>query len=240
MFDKAIDKFIPAMKKSFKIKHLAIVVLGFKKWAKSHKIPFHEAFRRELDNIYMLLDVQTQYSIPLISVQISTPELTKSKNFAHYMTELNDFLLNLVKRKEIKDRRIKISVLGKWYGLPGYLVDSIKHVMRETKSHDSLFLNLCISYDGQEEIVNACRLIAKKYGQGEVALEDIDKEMIKDNIYSSYFLPPDLIIKTPQTDRSDLLLWDSINARSYYTNKPWLNVTKSDIIKALSEYHKSM
>ncbi len=49
---------------------------------------------------------------------------------------------------------------------------------------------------------------------GKLDPESIGRSEIKDNIYASYFLPPDLLIKTGTSMKLDgFLLWDSVNAK---------------------------
>jgi undecaprenyl pyrophosphate synthase len=39
--------------------------------------------------------------------------------------------------------------------LPQHTVDAVKKILDETKDYDCYFLNFCLHYDGQEEIVDA-------------------------------------------------------------------------------------
>ena len=68
-------------------------------------------------------------------------------------------------------------------------------------------------------------------------VDQIDMEMIKDNIYSSYFLPPDLIVKTGTGRRlHGFLLWDSSTSVIYFSNVLWNEMKEKDFIKAIKYY----
>ena len=86
-----------------------------------------------------------------------------------------------------------------------------KQVIESTKDYDFFFTNFCINYSGHDEIVDACRLIARQVKAGKIDPNSISRETIKENLYSSYFIPPDLIIKNGKATISGLLLWDSVN-----------------------------
>jgi undecaprenyl diphosphate synthase len=52
-------------------------------------------------------------------------------------------------------------------------------------------------------------------------------------------LPPDLIIKNGlKKITSSLLLWDSSQAKIYFTNKYWPDFDKTDFMDAIKEFQK--
>ena len=76
------------------------------------------------------------------------------------------------------------------------------------------------------------RLIARRITAGKMEVDGITKESIKENLYSSYFTPPDMIIECSRK-YSGLLLWDSRKSLIYFTHKLWLDFDKSDFEKAM-------
>jgi undecaprenyl diphosphate synthase len=134
-----------------------------------------------------------------------------------------------------------VSILGKWYDLPSRVVEPIKRIIEETKDYDSFFLNLCINYDGKEEIVDACKMILRKALLEKAEVDSIDSDTIKDNIYSSYFLPPDVIVKTGTGKRlHGFLLWDSTQAVVYFSGVLWPEFREKDFIEAIRYYQENM
>ncbi|MFP4424542.1 MAG: undecaprenyl diphosphate synthase family protein [Candidatus Woesearchaeota archaeon] len=112
---------------------------------------------------------------------------------------------------EISKRYCKVNVFGKWYNSP--LVEQIKELIK--KEDADKVLNLCIEYDGQEEILGACRLIARQVKAGKIDPETIEKQDIKATLYTSEIPPPDIIIQSKGTP---FLLWDSKDSRIRYTD----------------------
>jgi len=101
-------------------------------------------------------------------------------------------------------------------------------------------LNLCVNYHGQEEIVDACKLIARQIKAGVIESKAISKELIKENLYSSYFLAPDLLVKTGlKRSWSSLLLWDSSDANYYHVDKPFNDLTEADMSSRPCRYVES-
>ncbi len=121
----------------------------------------------------------------------------------------------------IAEHQIKISVLGKWYSLSDNTVQQIKAVVEKTKDYDGFFLNLCVNYDGQAEIVSACKLLAKQVQSGKLDPDAIDESLVKENVFTSSFVPPEVIIITGEKHcLNNFLLWDAGKSRIVFTSKP--------------------
>ncbi len=112
----------------------------------------------------------------------------------------------------VSSSQVKVTVLGQWYSVPDSLIEQIKKISSSTQDYDARFLTICINYDGKEEITNACKLIAKQVQLGKLRPEEIDQETIKENLYSSYFVPPDLVITEKKQALQGMLLWDAADA----------------------------
>jgi len=166
-------------------------------------------------------------------------ELKNEEKFSAFLDKFIEFFNFLKLHALVHENKIKITAIGKWYDLPGRAVDSIKDLVDETKDYDTFFLNFCINYDGQEEIVDACKLIARQIKADKLDVDAINKEVIKENIYSSYFLPPDLIIKNGLRKRtSGFMLWDSSDSEIYFTGKRFPEFTKTDFLNIVKLHQR--
>jgi len=218
-------------------KHVAVTTDGIIKWAKLNKIPPEETYKKSNLLIRSTIKTQVKLNIPILTIYLLPSDLKEHEYFSVVIDSIIELFKELSGSETINKNMIKISVLGKWYDLPGRAVEIIKSAIDETKDYDHFFLNFCINYDGHEEIVDACKLIARQIKADKIDVDAIDKDIVKENIYSSYFLPPDLIIKNGKKNViSGLLLWDSINAKIFFTEKLWPDFGKSDFIKALEIY----
>lgn len=203
------------------------------------KVPVDEFFKNKFSKIREMVNAQIGYGIPVFTIYLLSSDEKENVNFSVVIDTLTNFFNELAKEKNIFDNKVKVSFLGKWYNLPSKLVDSIKKLIDETRDYDSFFLNFCINYDGQEEIVDACRLIGRKIKAEKLDPDNVSKELIKENLYSSYFLPPEMIIVIDgQKHLSGFLLWDSTKAKVYFSDKKWADFSVNDITKALSHFEK--
>lgn len=233
-----IDKFFKGFKKKKDLpKHVALSYINYS--TTGTKVPAEQFFKNKFNKLKELLEVQTKLQLPVFTVFLVPASEKENVNFSAIVDSLADFLNELSKDKRLYDNKIKVSALGKWYNLPNKIVEAIKKLIEETRDYDGYFLNFCINYDGQEEIVDACRIIGRKVKANKLDPDAITKEMIKENLYSSYFLPPDLIVKTDgKKDLRGFLLWDSVNAKIYFSDKTWQDLSVNDIIKAIEHWQK--
>jgi len=219
-------------------RHIALVTKGKHIYAEKHKITIEKVYNRSNIIILSTIASSVKLNIPITTFYILSTKSEKLEHFSNVIDSLTEFFNNLADKELIHKNQIKISVLGKWYDMPGKFVDSIKNLIEKTKEYDSYFVNFCINYNGKEEIVDAIKLLARQIKADKLDAEMINKEMIKENIYSSYFLPPDLIIINGSKTTSDLLLWDSPNAKLYFTNNLWPDFDKTQLMDAIREYQK--
>ncbi len=219
-----------------KVNHLAISTEGIFEHCRNKNVSLKDACAGNTLKIKSIVKNVTKQNIPIITVYIMSEKLRGSDFFSDYIDVLQELFSSLLEWDFIDEKQVKVSVLGKWYDLPGRLVDQLKEIIDKTKDYDSHFLNFCINYDGQEEIVDACKMIARQIKSEKIDVDSIDKEMVKENVYTSYFMPPDLfIINGLRNKTRGFLLWDSPTAKIHFTNKFWVDITPSDVLDIVKE-----
>jgi len=217
--------------------HVAVTMNGIRPFANKKSIPLDEAYKNSFNILNEIIGAQPEKKIPILTVYVIPETQIGDDTFPVFLNELIKFFESIVSKETVHQNKIKISVLGKWYDLPGRAVDPIKKAIEETKDYDNFFLNFCINYDGQEEIVDACKLIARQIKAERLDIDSISKKTIKENTYSSYFVPPDIIIKNGKLKRTaGTLLWDSTDAELIFTEKDWPEFTKHDFLKAVDSH----
>ncbi len=199
-------------------------------WAEKRRKTSQELFEERNDIVHELIRGQIKLEIPVMTLYLL--DAKTPKDVAKTMEMLHILLNELRESKDIVENQFKVSVVGKWYNLPTRIVDACKRLIDETKDFDKYFLNLCIKYDGQQEIVDACRLLARRIQAGKLDPDAIDKEMIKEDIYMSYMAPELIIINGPKKTNG-FLLWDSADSLIYFSGKPWPQFRYRDFKKAI-------
>ncbi len=186
-----------------------------------------EKFESFLKLIGEAVSLQITHNLPILTLSLGKKDdILDQKKLMNYCEDL---------LKTANEHKININVFGRWYDLSGELVESLKKLNTETEDFDHFFLNLCINYDGQQEIADACRVIIRKILDDKEDVDSITPDLLKENIYSSYFIPPDLIIE-PTSEFKGTFLWDSSDSTIYHLDKKVLDINKSDIQKVLDWY----
>ena len=125
------------------------------------------------------------------------------------------------------------------------LPESIKDVLRRlddiTRDYKNHFLNIAIAYGGQNELVDAVKKIGIKIKNGELDANEINKEVIESNLYTSH-LPqssPDMILRTSGEKRmSGFLLWQSAYSELVFLDIFWPEFRKIDLMRAIRIFQK--
>ncbi|MFC1800908.1 undecaprenyl diphosphate synthase family protein [Nanoarchaeota archaeon] len=197
-----------------KPKHLAFTTDGLK-----------EDLVKSFQLISQLVDEQIKNNLPVLTFYITH----KRNPDAEILSAFTKLLSSEEFMSKINSNKVKITALGKWYNLPQQTLDAVKKVIDETKDYDHYFLNFCLNYDGQEEIVDSCKLIIKQIFANKISESAVNEEVVKENLYTSYFIPPDLIIKSGEQKLTSFLLWDSVGASIYFTQRPFSQFTLEEL-----------
>lgn len=224
-------------------KHIAIIMDGNRRWARKKNLPEfqgHDEGRKTLEKImdfcFKLNDIK------YLTVYAFSSENLKKRNEEEKKHLFNLFakgFLDLTNNEIIHKQKIKINVLGKINLLPDEVKEAIKNALERTKDYSDYFLNFCIVYDGQDEIVDAVREIAEEIKEGKIKLDEINRELIKQHLYTKEIPAPDLIIRTGMDKEkrlSGFLLWDSSYSEFYFTKVLWPDFTEEEFLKAIKNF----
>jgi len=136
-----------------------------------------------------------------------------------------------------RKENVRTRILGERSSLDGDLREMIEYVERGSANNDGIDVNIALNYGGQDEIVHAARSAAKKLLNGEIALQQIDKKMIAEGMYTAGQPDVDLIIRTGGERRiSNFMLWQSAYAEFIFADEHWPDFGPSHFDLALEEY----
>jgi undecaprenyl diphosphate synthase len=141
----------------------------------------------------------------------------------------------VVKEATVKEEKVNFNVIGRIYLLPDDVRIKINELIEFTKENDKNFINLCIMYDGQEEIVDAVKEIIKSG----VKVEEINRDVVKKHLYTRRFPEVDYIIRTGMEDGariSGFLLWDASYAEFKFRTDLWPDYSKEMVIEDIQDY----
>lgn len=218
-------------------KHIAIIMDGNGRWAKSKgkiRIQGHEEGVKRVKEIIQAAAVN--------QIEYLTLYTFSSENWNRPKMEVEALMMMLLKglKRELKqmhENGIKFSVIGDLERFPEALVKEIEKAEELTKDNKGLTVSLALGYGGQGEIVEAVKKIAKKVKEQQLEIEQINKEIFEQNLYTKGMPEVDLLIRTSgETRISNFLLWQIAYAELYFTGVYWPDFTKEEFEKALLNY----
>jgi undecaprenyl diphosphate synthase len=132
---------------------------------------------------------------------------------------------------------VRLSHIGRKEGLPQKVIDAMNGTIEITSANDGMTLGLALNYGSRTEIVDAAKAIAQKVKNGEMDIDQIDRQCLSDNLYTAGWPDVDLLIRTSGELRiSNFLLWQISYAEFYVTDKYWPDFEKADLDESLQTY----
>jgi len=190
-----------------------------------------------------LLDWCEQLDIKIITLYaLSAENLSRQDEELEYLYDLIQRRLEkLYKDPRIHKNKMRVKGIGRIELLP----DSIKEILQKlddaTKGYDNHFLNIALAYGGQLELVDAVKKIGEKIKEGSLEINEIDKDEIESNLYTSH-LPqssPDMILRTSGEKRlSGFLMWQSAYSELVFMDIFWPEFRKIDLMRAIRTFQE--
>lgn len=217
-----------------KLSHLAIIVDGNGRWAKSIGKIRSYGHLKGYENLKKIINyVNDNLDIKYISLFVFSTE-----NFKRSKDEV-DYLMNLFKKgfKEEKDvyikKNMKVVFSYKKEGLSKDIISIIEEVESSTKDNTGLVVNFCLNYGGRSEIVDAC----KKIIDDKIDKNDITEDLFKDYLYNK--LPDiDLMIRTSGEQRiSNFMLWSLSYSELYFTKTYFPAFTTTELLEIIDDFN---
>ena len=225
MFSKKINCF----KVDDRIKHIAFIMDGNGRWAKSHALPRnmgHKQGAKAFEN--------TVKNCHAFGIKVVTVYAFSTENWNRPEKEVQA-ILDLLS-KYIDEAKNQPDIRYVFIGDKSVLSDELKEKMtqlEESTSHYDNILNIAFNYGGRAEIVHACNTLIKS------GKKSISEQDISDNIYTNHCPDPDLIVRTANEYRiSNFLLWQCAYSEFYFTDVLWPEFDKKELYKAIQSFYK--
>ncbi len=221
------------------LKHVAIIMDGNGRWAKSRGLERFLGHRKGTQATIDAVEVGVNLKLEHMTLYVFS-----SENWGRPTKEV-EYLMGLLIEmviKEIPDlmeKNVKLKVIGNMDRLPEKPRAKLQEAIDVTANNTGMQLNLAISYGARQEIVAAVKSIAAQVAAGEIKIDDIDETVFANNLYLKGAPDPDLIIRTGGEFRlSNYLLWQAAYSEFYVTDTLWPDFTKEEFMKAV-EFFKT-
>ena len=220
------------------IKHIAIIMDGNRRWAKSHNLDTKLGHKKGAEVLETISRYCNKIGLEYLTVYAFSTENWKrtKEEVGAIMLILQMYLDRFLKTADLDN--IKLRILGDIDGVPEELRKKIIQMEERTKDNTGLNLNIAFNYGGRAEIVRATQRIAQDVLDGKMEIKDINEETISNNLYTCGQSDPDLVIRTSRELRmSNFLPWQITYSEFLFLDKYWPDFTSEDIDNAINEYN---
>ncbi len=218
-------------------RHIAIIMDGNGRWARTRHLPRIEGHRRGVKSVRTIVEECAR-----IGIEQLTLYCLSSENWKRPRKELN-LLMHLLEqyvieeRSEIMRQEIRFEMIGRREGLTDGVLDEVQKTIDLSRDNKGMVLCLAVNYGSRSEIVDATRAIAESAIKGEILPEEINEITISDHLYTAGMPDPDLLIRTAGEMRvSNYLLWQISYAELWVTGKFWPEFRTPELYAALKEF----
>jgi len=228
---------MPKLEQSKLPAHVAIIMDGNGRWAKTRNLPRVEGHVQGLESVRNIVTMTRELRIPYLTLYAFSKE-----NWSRPRAEVKRLLelLGIFLENELPlmmDEDIRFRVVGDIKDFPKKLQHQLNVAMQKTAGNKTLSLNIALSYSGREEILNAVRLLLEDMNKGHITR--IDEKVFQSYLYTGDIPDPDLLIRTSGEMRvSNFLLWQIAYTEIYVTDTLWPDFRENAYTKALKEYAK--
>jgi undecaprenyl diphosphate synthase len=213
--------------------HVAIIMDGNGRWAKRRGLPRAAGHRAGTENIRRIIERFNDHGVRILTLYAFSTE-----NWRRPRAEVNALirLLGRFIKREVDNfdrNNIRLQFLGHLENLPDWLQRQVLDAVERTQDNTGLVLNICFSYGGRDDVVNAIRAIV----DAGIPASEITEELIADHLTTHGQPDPDLVIRTAGDVRiSNFMIWQAAYAELYFTETLWPDFGRVDIDEALTEY----
>lgn len=226
-------------KKLIMPQHVAIILDGNGRWAKSKGMPRNYGHVQGAKTVEVICEEAYRMGIQYLTVYaFSTENWSRPKEEVDALMKL---LRNYMKTclSTAKKNRMCVRVLGDKTGLDEDIRSRIAQLEESTRDNDGLHFQIALNYGGRDEIVRAVKRVVEKANKGEISAEDVTEQYLSDMLDTHGLPEPDLLIRTCNEQRiSNFLLWQLAYTEFYFTPVAWPDFTKEELVKAVEAYNR--
>ena len=119
------------------------------------------------------------------------------------------------------------------------LKKTLNNALEKTKNNTLITITVALSYSAREELIYVAKNIAKKAMDNEIAVSDIDENLINEHLQTAPLPDVDLMIRTSGEKRiSNFLLWQIAYAELYFTDTLWPDFDENSLYEAVQAYQQ--
>ncbi|MGN0324554.1 MAG: isoprenyl transferase [Oliverpabstia sp.] len=218
--------------------HIAIILDGNGRWAKSKGMPRNYGHVKGCENLEDICEVAKELGVKYLTVYaFSTENWKRSKEEVEGLMKLfRNYLKKCIKIS--KKNNMKVKIIGDPSAFDEDIQQSIRELEEFSKDFDELHFQIALNYGSRDEITRAVNRMLEDQKKG-ILTGEVTEETISSYLDTAGIPDPDLLIRTSGELRlSNYLLWQLAYTEFYFTDVPWPDFKKQELVKAIEKYNE--
>ena len=218
--------------------HIAIILDGNGRWAKKRGMPRSFGHVKGCENLEDICEVAKELGVKYLTVYaFSTENWKRSKEEVDGLMKLfRNYLKKCIKISQKNNMRVK--VIGDITAFDSDIQESIKKLEDFSKDFTDLHFQIALNYGSRDEITRAVNRMLEDQKAGKLETP-VSEDTISDYLDTAGLPDPDLMIRTSGELRlSNYLLWQLAYTEFYFTDVPWPDFKRDELVKAIEKYNE--
>ena len=218
--------------------HIAIILDGNGRWAKKRGMPRSYGHVKGCENLEDICEVAKELGVKYLTVYaFSTENWKRSKEEVDGLMKLfRNYLKKCIKISQKNNMRVK--VIGDVSAFDPDIQESIAKLENFSKDFTELHFQIALNYGSRDEITRAVNRMLEDQKAGKLETP-VDEETISNYLDTAGIPDPDLMIRTSGELRlSNYLLWQLAYTEFYFTDVPWPDFKRDELVKAIEKYNE--
>lgn len=218
--------------------HVAIILDGNGRWAKSKGMPRTYGHIKGCENLEKICSMAKELGVKYLTVYaFSTENWKRSKEEVDGLMKLfRNYLKKCIKISQKNNMRVK--VIGDITAFDSDIQESIEKLEDFSKDFTDLHFQIALNYGSRDEITRAVNRMLEDQKAGKLETP-VSEDTISDYLDTAGIPDPDLMIRTSGELRlSNYLLWQLAYSEFYFTDVPWPDLKKEELVKAIEKYNE--
>ncbi|MGH7127091.1 MAG: polyprenyl diphosphate synthase, partial [Planctomycetaceae bacterium] len=166
-------------------RHVAMIMDGNGRWARSRGLPRFEGHRRGVASVRLMVEECSRLGIEQLTLYCLS-----SENWKRPSTELS-LLMHLLEQYVIEERAeivrqdLRFTLIGRREGLSEGVLAEVEKTIECSRNNAGMCLCLAVNYGSRAEIADAVRAIARDVAAGNLSPDQVGEETISDHLYTA-------------------------------------------------------
>mgnify|MGYP000881530877 FL=1 len=219
--------------------HVAIIMDGNGRWAKSRALPRIAGHHEGMKVVRKIAILANNIGIQALTLfAFSTENWKRPKSEVDYLMKLPAEFLDIYLPELIKND-VKVQVIGEKEKIPSDTLLVVEKAIEKTRNNNGLLLNFALNYGSRSEIITAIKNIVQDIKCGNINEKDINEEVFSQYLMTKDLADPDLLIRTSGEIRlSNFMLWQSAYTELWFTDCLWPDFNEEHFLDAIEQYQK--